>query len=329
MTAFIQPDIWLRFIEDEYLNSYIKSGGCSVKFAVALDQHSARCIRDGLSQIGERMGYIVVKVSASDTKVHLMDEIFFRTAEQVSWSGLSRQVIRQLAAEAGYAWPNGSAERTDTPLSERIASENKVDPQMLVLDLKKQIGNRVFKERKLAKDFRVAMTHLCLAELSGGPDGALTAGVLTDWLTGRNKTVGAVKPYQIFRKINRATARYFFESMVHWVRMAGNSGILLLMDTARLMVPRDPQDGGLYYTKAAVLDSYEVLREFIDGADRIRGYFMVVLPDTAFLEDHSRGLSAYEALKFRVFDEIRDKRLVNPMGSLVRIASGKRRELAN
>jgi hypothetical protein len=329
MTAFIQPDIWLRFIEDEYLNSYIHSGGCSVKFAVVLDQHSARCIRDGLSQIGERLGYLVAKVSANDTKIHMMDEIFFRTAEQLPWRGLSCQVIRGLAAQAGYAWPNEGAEGGDIPLFERIASENKVDPQLLILDLKKQIATRVFKERKLAKDFRVAMTHLCLAELSGGPDGALIARVLTDWLTGRNKTVGAVKPYQIFRKINRATARYFFESMVHWVRLAGNRGILLLLDTARLMLPRDPQDGGLYYTKAAVLDSYEVLREFIDGADRVSGYFMVVLPSAAFLEDHSRGLSAYEALKFRVFDEIRDKRLVNPMGSLVRIASGQGRELAS
>src|SRR5207245_7986676 len=141
---------------------------CSVKFAVALDQRSARGIRDGLSHAGERLGYMVARVSASDTKIHMMDEIFFRTAEQLSWSGLSRQVIRGLAAQAGYAWPNGSAEDGDVPLYERIASENKVDPQLLLLDLKKQIGNRVFKERKLAKDFRVAMTHLCLAELSGG-----------------------------------------------------------------------------------------------------------------------------------------------------------------
>jgi hypothetical protein len=85
---------------------------------------------------------------------------------------------------------------------------------------------------------------------------------------------------------------------------------------------RNLEDRGIYYTKAALLDSYEVLREFIDGADRVSGFLMVVLPGAAFLEDHSRGLSAYEALKFRVFDEIRDKRLVNPMGSLVRIASG-------
>ena len=35
-----------------------------------------------------------------------------------------------------------------------------------------------------------------------------------------------------------------------------------------------------------------------------------------------RGMGAYPALKFRVYDEIHDQRLVNPMGSLARIASG-------
>jgi len=318
MTALIQPQEWLRFIEREYLTSFIRNGGSSVKFAVALDQRSGRCIRDGLVHSAQQLGYVVAKVNAADTKVHMMDEVFLRTAEQLKWNGLSQEVIRSLAAQAGYAWPEHL--KDDVPLFEQIASASAVEPQLVLLDLKKQIATRVFKERRLAKDFRVAMTHFCLAELSGGQDGAITIRTLTDWLTGRNKTIGAVKPYQIFRKINRATARYFFESMVHWVRLAGHPGILLLMDTARLMLPRDPDDRGLYYTKAAVLDAYEVLRQFIDGADRVSGYFMVVLPSTAFLEDHTRGLSAYEALKFRVFDEIRDKRLVNPMASLVRVA---------
>ena len=44
-----------------------------------------------------------------------------------------------------------------------------------------------------------------------------------------------------------------------------------------------------------------------------------MVPDTAFLEDDNRGIGAYEALKFRVFDEVRDKNLVNPMAALVRL----------
>ena len=138
---------------------------------------------------------------------------------------------------------------------------------------------------------------------------------------GHNKAISAVKPYQIFRKINRATARYFFESLIHWLRLAEYPGMVMLLDAQRVMLARNPHDYGLFYSKAAVLDSYEVLRQFIDGADQLEGCFIAVVPDIAFLEDHSRGIGAYEALKFRVFDEIRDKHLVNPMASLARISA--------
>ena len=317
MTASIQPAEWLRYIGSEYLTTFIRDGGSAIKFAVPLDDALRVDLFDGLAAISDQAGYLVVKINAAETKVHMVDEIFFRTAEQIPWHILGCKVIAKLAAESGYSW----VDAVDGPLYRGLADENQVDPQMLLLDLKKALGNKVFKQHSLSKDFRVAMTHLCIAELSGGQDGATTIKVLIEWLTGRNKAVSAVKPFQIFRKINRATARYFFESLVHWVRFAGYSGIVILVDAQRVMLARNPHDYGLFYSKAAVLDTYEVLRQFIDAADQLEGCFITVVPDIAFLEDHTRGIGAYEALKFRVFDEIRDKHLVNPMASLARISA--------
>jgi hypothetical protein len=319
MTASIQPEVWLRFTEQEYLASFIRDGGAAIKFVVPLDAALRPELLNGLSAIGDQAGYLVVGINAAETKIHMVDEIFFRTAEQVPWHILSQKVLAKLAAESGYSWvANANA---DGPLYRRLAEVNQVDPQMLHLDLKKAIGNKVFKQRKLSRDFRVAMTHFCIAELGGGEDGATTVKVLTDWLTGHNKAVSAVKPYQIFRKINRTTARYFFESLIHWLRLAEYPGMVMLLDAERVMLARKPRDPGISYSKAAVLDSYEVLRQFIDATDQLEGCFIAVVPHIDFLKDHTRGLGAYEALKFRVFDEIRDRTLVNPMASLVRIST--------
>ena len=317
MTPSIGLSKWFGFIDEEYLRGFVREGGSAIKFAVPLDDAFRAEIFDGLSGLATQAGYTVVNISAAETKIHLMDEIFFRTAEQVPWQTLSRRFIAKLAADAGYVW----AEDGDGPMYARLAAKNQVDPQMLLLDLKKAIGNNVLKEPALSRDFRVAMTQLCIAELSGGQDGLTAVKALTDWLTGHNRAVSAVKPYHIYRKINRSTARFFFESMVRWTRLTAYPGIVVLLDAERVMLAHKPEDSGLFYSKAAVLDAYELLRQFIDGMDNMEGFFMVVVPDFDFLEDHSRGIGAYEALKFRVFDEIHDRNLVNPMASLGRITA--------
>lgn len=308
---------WLQHIGKEYLSTFIAEGGSAIKFAVPMDDALRPAIFEGLAELGDRSGYLVVNISAAETRVHMVDEIFFRAAEQIPWDILSRRVIAKLAAESGYSW----VENAEGPLYRHIADRNHVDPQMLLLELKKSIWDKVFKHPNLSKDFRVAMTHLCIAELTGGQDWAATIKVLTEWLTGRNKSLSAVKPFQIYRKINRATGRYFFESLLQWVRLAGYPGIVIVLDTERVMAASNPHDDGLYYSKAAVMDAYEVLRQFIDAGDQLKGCFITVVPNFAFLEDHGRGIQAYEALKFRVFDEVRDKQLVNPMASLARIGA--------
>ena len=315
MTASIQPAEWLHYIKKEYLTAFIGDGGCAMKFAVPMDDKLRPEIFNGLAALGEQTGFLVVKINAAETKVHMIDEIFFRTAEQIPWGNLSRRVIAKLVAELGYS----SVDSVDGPLYRQLAERNHIDSQLLLMEIKKSIWDKVFKHRKLSKDFRTAMTNLCYAELTGGQEGTTTIESLTEWLTGRNKALSTVKQFQIFRKINRATARYFFESLLHWVRLAGYPGIVVLLDAQRIMLARNPHDYGLFYSKAALMDAYEVLRQFIDAGDKLEGCFITVVPNLDFLEDHGRGLAAYEALKFRVFDEIRDKNLVNPMASLARI----------
>ena len=76
-----------------------------------------------------------------------------------------------------------------------------------------------------------------------------------------------------------------------------------------------------FYTKAQMLDAYEVLRQFVDLTDRMKGCFIAAMPSANFLdvEPAARGIGAYDALKFRVYDEVHDQRLVNPMGALIRL----------
>jgi len=322
MSAMIRSTDWLGFMDREYLSTYVRDGGSAIKFAVPSDG-ACDALLDGLEAIASREGFLVARIDAATTKIHMVDEIFFRAAEQIPWRPFARKIIEKLATEAGYRWSDDGA----GPLYQQLAAANQIDPQMLLLDLRKAIGSQLFRYASLPRDFRVAMTHLCMAELSGGPDGEAATAALTDWLTGRNRAVSAVKPFQIFRRINRNNARHFFESMLHWVRLAGYPGVVILLNAERLMEARNPQKDGLFYSKSAIMDAYEVCRQFIDATDRLEGCFLTFVSNPSFLEDLNRGISVYEALKFRVYDEVRDRSLVNPMASLARIESIQGRAL--
>ena len=69
MTATIAAAEWLEFLKAEYLNAFIRDGGSSIKFAVALDDTAKVAVIDGIARLAETAGYMVARVSAEDTKI--------------------------------------------------------------------------------------------------------------------------------------------------------------------------------------------------------------------------------------------------------------------
>ena len=143
-------------------------------------------------------------------------------------------------------------------------------------------------------------------------------------MTGVNTRISRVRPFSIYTSINRNTARYFIESALYWIRHAGYAGTVILFDNSRVTVARNPKDGLRYYTRAMAMEHYELLREFIDGTDRLGSALLVVVTNRDFLDDsghrRSRGYGINQALRTRVMDDVRDRNRVNPIASLVRLS---------
>ena len=317
MTLSMSSSNWLDFVESEYLASYIKDGGSAIKFAVPLEDGIAATLSDGINERATQLGYVIAHVDSGLTRVHMVEQLFFSVAEQIPWRETVQRVVGRLAEAEGYAPPAPG----DEPLFRRLAAANGIDADFLLMELRRKVAAHVFPHKGLAKDFRVAMSQLALAELGGAQEATMAYSLLTDWLCGRNRAVSAVKSFQIFARITRANARCLFESLLVWLAFAGYAGLALTIDISRISVVRNPKDERLHYTKAGVLDAYELLRQFIDGTDRLGNCLIVVVPHSDFLDEDilGRGIGAYAALKFRVYDEVRDRSLVNPMASLVRL----------
>src|SRR6266480_2213741 len=113
------------------------------------------------------------------------------------------------------------------------------------------------------------------------------------------------------RELYRSVRRLLERSLL------GNPIITTEMGRAMLRLAQAQLGAGDIDT--AVHDAYEVLRQFIDATDELRGVLLLGMVPPELMTDESRGLPAYTALQLRVADEVRDRRRANPFAALVRL----------
>ena len=191
MTNVLSLRKWLDVVTSEYLDGFIRDGGASIKFVVPTEPGLDTKVVSEIRDLGTHLNYLVVQVNASDTRVHLLQEVFFKLAEQIDWRSLARRVIIRLSEERGYK-VDGINPDSDNPILGTIAEANSLDSQFVLRELRPRLQDEVFHNRKFAKDFRVAMTHLCLAETISYGD-SYEGMPLIDWLKGTNRRVSSVR----------------------------------------------------------------------------------------------------------------------------------------
>ena len=312
MPATVRLDEWLDVLTREYLGGYILDGGASIKFAVASDDARPRLI-EAVEAHCRNLNYVVVKIDAAHVRVHMPQDIFFHMALQIDWLGLARAVVLDLAEEHSYLVDGIDPVEVDS-VFDAIAGRNRVEPQAVMQDLRPPIQDRVYRNPGMMRDFRAAMAVLCRSV-------ATRDHPLLGWLAGAR--VGTVRDHMIYTRIDRTTARHFIESTAKWIRLAGRSGMAVLIDNSRVTSARNPKDGLRYYTRGMAIDHFQMLREFVDGIDRFEGMLIVVATSEAFGEvparPGTRNMGFYEALNHRLLEDVRDKNIANPVASLVRL----------
>jgi len=316
---YMLPQDWLEIIRKEYLRDFIRCGGASVKFVVATDEICHNQVRESLHNTSEEQGFFFALVDAVSTKIHMIDKLFHEVARQVDWDGLAYSFVKQIFIENGYELP---PDRANFNLGE-IALLNRREERFLRKEWQSWLEQKIFRDYEMSQEFRIAMMKLCIAQLDAGSASPFLSNAIREWLRGELRLIGALKEAPIFQKVVRHNARHLLLSLAHWLRVNGKSGFVLTLDISRYAEAtrsRDPDDG-FYYSKPATFDAYEVLRQFIDGTDELESCLIVVIVPRDLLTDSRRGVKWYQALNFRIWDEVRDRNRQNPFSSLIRLSS--------
>jgi len=308
---------WLTVIQQEYLKSFVREGGGAIKFAVFPDHEALQGCQQALDRVANQEAYAFVKVDARFTKVHMVERLFHKIAKHVDWDDLAYKFVLGLLEENGYQIP---ANRSEFSLRHVAALNERKEP-MLRRDVQTWLEKSIEGDSGLCREFRMAMIRLCLAQLDAGDADRVLATAVKEWLCGDLRLVSGVKKALIYQKVARHNARHMLTSLTRWLRLTGNGGLILSLDISRYFEKRHEasSDGSLTFTPSATMDLFELLRQFLDAVDEIEGLLMVVMAPQAFLTDSRRGVDRYEALKLRVWDDIRPKYRQNPLASLVRI----------
>lgn len=319
---YMNPEYYLEIVRKEYLQDFIRGGGATVKFVVPTDEIGHEDLQEKIHSISKAEGYLFAFIDATKTRVHMIDHLFHSVARQVDWDDLAFSFIYRILSESGYNIPS---QRQEFSLR-KIAELNGRDQRLLQSEFNSLLEKNLFYDYKMCQEFRIAMIRLCQAQLDPAGLSPVPAVVIKEWLRGELRLISEIKPALIFQKIARHNARHMLSSLSYWSHLAGKNGLVIVLEISRCLLqrpkPKDPDDESRYYTKATTLDAYEVLRQFIDGTDEMEFCIIAVIAPPAFLHpDDSRSVWRYDALKLRIWDEVRDKHRANPLSSLIRLST--------
>ena len=301
------------------MHGFIRQGGAAVKFCVPEEGSLREFAQEILPGMAGEEGYVFASVDASVTKVHQVDKLFFEAARQIDWDSLAKTYVRNFFVRQGYRIP----EKDEDFNIHTLAEMNNCEEMQFRNDAKSGIQKELFYDYAMSQEFRLAMIRLCLNQFNtGGPEDILSIAV-KEWLRGELRMISNLKDALIFQKVTRYNARYMLYSLAHWIKVNGRSGLVLLISITGCFAAKKNGmlAGTTTYTTPMVLDAYEVLRQFIDGTGEMESLMMVVLAPPEFITDERRGLSRYDALKMRIWNEVRDRQRQNPLSSLIRLSA--------
>jgi len=312
----VSPEEWVEILRREYLADYVREGGSSVKFVVAAQPSIRKSVQDGIVRTARAEAFEVVTLDAITTKLHLMQKFFYAVAKRTEWEDLAHAFMKRSLEQLGCSIATTGHFDLDE-LAGRGASGRDSLLEKLAAILKKD----VYDDHAMTHEFRVGMMQLCLAQIKYGDRmGSYYAAVVKDWLCGELHLVSALKEALIFEKIQKHNARHMLFSLAHWLRKNSASGLVIVLDIDRYLTTAKmrERDSGFYYSYGMVLDLYELLRQFIDDLAELEGVMVVVIAPEAFLKDERRSIERYQALKMRIWDDVRVRQLQNPFSPLVR-----------
>jgi hypothetical protein len=316
----LHPEDWAEVIGQD-LADFVGAGGAMVRFAVGDTPADLAYARRSLKQLADDSKLHFFDVDGSRTKLQYPNEILASVAEQIDFHRVMTSFLFQAIVDEGYEIPSGAE---DFVLRD-VASINEVVPKDVHAIINARIRSGIMRDRRLMRDVRYALWAIAREVLRGVPSD-IAGDVPKRWLSGNASSIRELREFGIVQKVTRYNARGLLRSILTWLPASQWNGSIVFINALRLAEPRNLRDGGVYYTRPALSDVYEVMREFIDETDDMSHVLLVFAMPGEFLsiDPRGRGMGVYQALQFRV-NSFGEATRPNPLSNMVLLSSRAQR----
>jgi hypothetical protein len=308
----VHPEDWAQLVSAD-VPDFVGGGGALVRFVVGETPAVQARTKTLLKSLGGASKLHFFDVDGSETRLHFPNDLLGAIAGQIDFHEVMTSFLMRAVLEEGYEVPTGA---TDFVLQD-IADTNRVAAGDVRTVINERIRSAIMRDRRLVRDVRFALWAIAREVLRGVP-AEIAGDVPRRWLQSQVSSIRELREFGIVQKVNRYNARGILRSLLTWIPTSDWRGSIVFVDATRLASPRNLRDGTTYYTRTALSDTYEVMRQFIDDTDDMSHVLLVfsMPPEFLSLEPRGRGMGVYQALQFRV-NGFPEATRPNPLSNLV------------
>ncbi len=307
---------YLEVLSKNYFNRYLPEGGSAFKLVVTSSAANSSTFHRSMTGAARDGGAIAFSLCSSEHKLHLMDQFYFGISKAIDWNAEAMKFI------STWILPN-LLDQSEFVALDQLSRKGNIGLGSLKMQISSAIKTHVSQDYNYSGEFRVALAHLALGRMfiEKAPMSPFSE-LVQEWLQGSLQSIVPLKEAMIFRKVQRSSARHMLYSTLRFLRKCGYKHVVIMLDIARYLesVKYIDRKGGLYYTPAATLDLYEMIRQSIDDVHQIEGTMVIVTVPSTFISDQRRGLERYQALKMRLWSDVRLRNVQNPMAPMIRLS---------
>ncbi len=306
-------ELWLDRIRDYYLINYIASGGSKVKVLVGGEgsgkTHLIRCIQ----QDAKALGYEAVYLSArdySDYRLNQLPGLYRAIVQQIDKERLVRGLCCRVAQQLGY-----EADKYDGTdiFIQILIKDTELPREEASREIKKAAGH-VFRHVDFGPSFRAFAYRVTNHRMINGNEKDIQLALR--WLSGEKLERHERKDLLLFEQLQRNNARYWLNSLVRLLKIAGMTGLVVAIDELEVMTERSKETGRFIYSPNAIKDICELFRQLIDDAELLNNFLLLLAGRREMIEDEKRGFVSYDALWMRLQTGLVQKKF-NPLADMV------------